>query len=79
MMFLSLLVAGIGSKFPIKNGTREIVVIFMVYLFTLCYSPGAGPIAFTYSAEVFPMSHREIGMSWAVAVSKSLERHGRRR
>lgn len=22
---------------------------------------------FTYSAEVFPLSHREVGMSWAVA------------
>ena len=24
---------------------------------------------FTYSAEVFPLSHREIGMSWAVATN----------
>lgn len=23
---------------------------------------------FTYSAEVFPLSHREVGMAWAVAV-----------
>jgi hypothetical protein len=26
-----------------------------------------GPVPFTYSAEVFPLSHREVGMSWAVA------------
>lgn len=31
------------------------------------YSPGEGPVPFTYSAEVFPLSHREVGMSWAVA------------
>ena len=23
---------------------------------------------FTYSAEVFPLSHREVGMSWTVAM-----------
>lgn len=26
-----------------------------------------GPVPFTYSAEVFPLSHREVGMGWAVA------------
>jgi hypothetical protein len=25
------------------------------------------PVPFTYSAEVFPLSHREVGMAWAVA------------
>ncbi|KAF2113565.1 hypothetical protein BDV96DRAFT_114241 [Lophiotrema nucula] len=33
------------------------------------YSPGEGPVPFTYSAEVFPLSHREVGMSWAVATN----------
>lgn len=28
-----------------------------------------GPVPFTYSAEVFPLSHREVGMSWAVATN----------
>jgi len=31
------------------------------------YSPGEGPVPFAYSAEVFPLSHREVGMGWAVA------------
>lgn len=26
-----------------------------------------GPVPFTYSAEVFPLSHREVGMGFAVA------------
>ena len=30
---------------------------------------GEGPVPFMYSAEVFPLSHREIGMSWAVATN----------
>lgn len=30
---------------------------------------GEGPVPFMYSAEVFPLSHREIGMAWAVATN----------
>ncbi|UPL03409.1 hypothetical protein LCI18_014343 [Fusarium solani-melongenae] len=30
---------------------------------------GEGPVPFMYSAEVFPLSHREVGMSWAVATN----------
>ena len=26
------------------------------------YSPGEGPVPFTYSAEVFTLTHREMGM-----------------
>lgn len=31
------------------------------------YSVGEGPVPFAYSAEVFPITHREVGMGWAVA------------
>jgi len=30
---------------------------------------GEGPVPFTYSAEVFPLSHREVGMGLAVATN----------
>jgi hypothetical protein len=40
-----------------------------VFIFAAFYSPGEGPVPFTYSAEVFPLSHREVGMSWAVATN----------
>ncbi len=40
-----------------------------IYIYTGFYSPGEGPVPFTYSAEVFPLSHREVGMGWAVAVN----------
>ena len=43
------------------------VIAAFVYLFSAFYSPGEGPVPFTYSAEVFPLSHREVGMAWAVA------------
>ena len=32
-------------------------------------SPGMGPVPCAYSAEVFPLSHREVGMSFAVATA----------
>lgn len=40
---------------------------FFIFLFAAFYSPGEGPVPFTYSAEVFPLTHREIGMGFAVA------------
>lgn len=30
---------------------------------------GEGPVPFMYSAEVFPLSHREVRMPWAVATN----------
>jgi Sugar (and other) transporter len=45
------------------------MVTFFIYIYDAFYSPGEGPVPFTYSAEVFPLSHREIGMSWAVATN----------
>lgn len=45
------------------------LVALFVFIFAAFYSPGEGPVPFTYSAEVFPLSHREVGMSWAVATN----------
>jgi len=35
---------------------------FFIFLFAAIYSPGEGPVPFTYSAEVFPLAQREQGM-----------------
>ncbi|KAF7947364.1 uncharacterized protein EAE97_004613 [Botrytis byssoidea] len=43
------------------------LIATFIYIFAAFYSPGEGPVPFTYSAEVFPLSHREVGMGWAVA------------
>ena len=48
------------------TGVRVGLVSFFAILFTLAYSPGEGPVAFTLSAEVFPLVNREVGMSFAV-------------
>lgn len=68
-MFWALLVAGMCYYIPRDSPAHLGLIAFFVYLFGAFYSPGMGPVPFTYSAEVFPLSHREVGMSWAVATN----------
>ncbi|TKX25762.1 sugar transporter-like protein 10 [Elsinoe australis] len=67
-MFWTLLATGLSFYIPEGQGRIAAVATF-VFLFCAFYSPGEGPCAFLYSAECFPLSHREIGMSWAVATN----------
>ncbi|KAF5389506.1 hypothetical protein D9757_004345 [Collybiopsis confluens] len=66
-MAWTLLAAGMCFFIPTGNGARIPLIALFVFLFAAFYSPGEGPVPFTYSAEVFPLTHREMGMSWAVA------------
>lgn len=68
-MFWSLLVAGMCYYIPTTSNAHMGLIALFVYIFGAFYSPGMGPVPFTYSAEVFPLSHREMGMSWAVATN----------
>ncbi|KAG6115431.1 hypothetical protein E4U13_002780 [Claviceps humidiphila] len=71
-MFWTLLVAGLCYLIDagVEHSTPRIAAVAtFTYLFAAFYSPGEGPVPFMYSAEVFPLSHREIGMSWAVATN----------
>ncbi|KAI4129181.1 MAG: hypothetical protein LQ347_003877 [Umbilicaria vellea] len=45
------------------------LVAMCLFIYTAIYSTGEGPVPFTYSAEAFPLSHREIGMGFAVATN----------
>lgn len=65
-MTWTLLAAGLCTLIP-AGTTKTALVALFVYLFAAFYSPGEGPVPFTYSAEVFPLSHREVGMGFAVA------------
>lgn len=61
-----------GLCFLIDQGdkhstTRTGVVAFFIYLFTIAYSLGEGPVPFMYCAEIFPLAQREQGMAWCVA------------
>jgi len=68
-MCWTLLAAGLCFLIPKENTAHLALVALFIYLFDAFYSPGEGPVPFTYSAEVFPLSHREVGMSWAVATN----------
>lgn len=68
-MCWTLLAAGFCYWIPESSNAHLGLVAFFIYVFDAFYSPGEGPVPFTYSAEVFPLSHREVGMSWAVATN----------
>lgn len=68
-MFWILLATGMSFYVPNSSTAHLGLIAFFIFLFVAFYSPGEGPCASVYSAEVFPLSHREIGMSWAVATN----------
>ncbi|KAI7938352.1 hypothetical protein MJO28_015272 [Puccinia striiformis f. sp. tritici] len=70
-MAICLLVTGMAFFIPQEgeNDHRRVsVVASAIYLFMAFYSPGEGPVPFTYSAEAFPLYIRDFGMSFATAV-----------
>ena len=68
-MCWTLLAAGLCYYIPESSAAHLGMIALFIYLFDAFYSPGEGPVPFTYSAEVFPLSHREVGMSWAVCTN----------
>lgn len=68
-MFWTLLATGMSFYTPEGSQARLSLIALFIFIFVAFYSPGEGPCAFVYSAEVFPLSHREVGMSWAVATN----------
>ncbi len=71
-MCIFLLAAGLCLLNDTSNSAAKIgPVVLFVYLFTICYSLGEGPVAFQYSAEVFPTVQREQGMAWAVCINNT--------
>jgi hypothetical protein len=74
-MCIFLLAAGlslINSDDETRSQAARIgPVVLFVYLFTIMYSLGEGPVAFQYSAEVFPTIQREQGMAWAVCINNT--------
>ena len=43
--------------------------ISFVYVYIIFYSIGEGPIPFMYSAELFPLAHRELGQAFGVSLN----------
>ncbi|KAI9894236.1 MAG: hypothetical protein M1814_004090 [Vezdaea aestivalis] len=68
-MAWTLLAAGFCFYIPSDSKAHLGLIAFFIFLFAAFYSPGEGPVPFTYSAEVFPLSHRELGMGFSVATN----------
>ncbi|KAI4266793.1 MAG: hypothetical protein LQ337_008662 [Flavoplaca oasis] len=68
LMGIMLLVTGFSFFAPEGIG-RLAGVATGIYLFMVVYSPGEGPVPFTYSAEAFPLYIREYGMAFATATT----------
>lgn len=68
-MALTLFGASVSFGIPEEEPAHFVVLATLVYVFCALYSPGLGPVPNTYAAEVFPLSHRELGMSLAVATA----------
>ncbi|KAK3696870.1 hypothetical protein LTR37_017776 [Vermiconidia calcicola] len=75
LMCIFLLAAGLSllnaDDETVPRGQRIGPVVLFVYLFTIMYSLGEGPVAFQYSAEVFPTIQREQGMAWVVCINNT--------
>ncbi|KAF9890109.1 hypothetical protein FE257_006270 [Aspergillus nanangensis] len=72
--FLAICLLWSGFSFwiepDIENSKKRVAMVTTgLYLFEVFYSPGEGPVPFTYSAEAFPLHVREVGMSWATATT----------
>ncbi|EGN94788.1 hypothetical protein SERLA73DRAFT_114233 [Serpula lacrymans var. lacrymans S7.3] len=67
-MAICLLITGFSFWSTSEKG-KLAGVSLGIYLFGVFYSPGEGPVPFTYSAEAFPLYIREIGMSFATATT----------
>lgn len=64
-----------GSE--ISHSTARVgMIITGMYLFECFYSPGMGPVPFSYSAEAFPTHVRDVGMSWATATLWAFKAQG---
>ncbi|EKD13455.1 MFS myo-inositol transporter [Drepanopeziza brunnea f. sp. 'multigermtubi' MB_m1] len=68
LMGLCLLFVGFSFYIDAVK-TRLACVATGIYLFMVVYSPGEGPVPFTYSAEAFPLYVREYGMAFATATT----------
>lgn len=67
-MAVCLLITGFSFWAPTQKGVVAGVSIG-IYVYGMFYSPGEGPVPFTYSAEAFPLYVRDIGMSYATAIT----------
>ncbi|EAU29577.1 predicted protein [Aspergillus terreus NIH2624] len=69
MFFTLLAISGFFRITGDDSARKGLIATFSIVIFTFFYGIGAGPVPFTFSAEVFPLAFREVGMSFSVMVN----------
>ncbi|KFY63440.1 hypothetical protein V497_02014 [Pseudogymnoascus sp. VKM F-4516 (FW-969)] len=69
LMALALFFTGFSFLIPESSVARIACIALGIYIFGMVYSPGEGPVPFTYSAEAYPLYIRSQGMSLATATT----------
>ncbi|KAH8677374.1 hypothetical protein BX600DRAFT_408732 [Xylariales sp. PMI_506] len=69
LMSIFLFFTGFSFWIPDDSIAHVACIALGIYLFGCVYSPGEGPVPFTYSAEAYPLYIRPIGMSLATATT----------
>ena len=69
LMSLFLFFTGFSFLIPDDSLAHVACIALGIYLFGVVYSPGEGPVPFTYSAEAYPLYVRGLGMSLATATT----------
>lgn len=70
LMSLAMFFTGFSFWIPATSHTARLVCITLgTYIFGIVYSPGEGPVPFTYSAEAYPLYVRSYGMALATATT----------
>ncbi|KAK0674591.1 putative symporter [Cercophora samala] len=69
LMALFMFFTGFSFWIPADSPAHIGCIALGIYLFGIVYSPGEGPVPFTYSAEAYPLYIRAIGMSFATATT----------
>ncbi|CAG8526431.1 unnamed protein product [Penicillium salamii] len=69
-MAIAMFFTGFSFWIPQSSQTaRQACIVLGTYLFGVFYSPGEGSVAFTYSAEAYPLYVRPHGMALATATT----------
>ncbi|OZJ03088.1 hypothetical protein BZG36_03899 [Bifiguratus adelaidae] len=63
LMSIFLLFTGFCFWIPDSSPAHVGLIVLGIYIFTIFYSVGEGPVPFTYSAEVFPLYVVTLGLS----------------
>ncbi|KAF2834977.1 sugar transporter family protein [Patellaria atrata CBS 101060] len=67
--FMALFQGFLAIGFAFDGTTGTVLIMLGMYLFSIAYSPGEGPVPFVYSAECLPLYNRDFGMGIVTSIN----------